>query len=34
MQEVAHFVEARTQSISGSMTLLNNFWHGVGGWIA
>jgi hypothetical protein len=34
MQQVAKFVNDGTQNVSGSMTLLNNWWDGIGGWLS
>jgi hypothetical protein len=34
MQRVAAFVDARTRKVSGSNTILNNMWDGIGGWLA
>jgi hypothetical protein len=33
MQRAAAFVDARTRRVAGSMTLLNNMWDGIGGWL-
>jgi hypothetical protein len=34
MERVGYFVQAETSRISNSMTLLSNFWNGIGEWLA